>query len=81
MFKISHGFKLDKSPSRHSTEALARLQNKPAHKPSRAKYDSLNSTCQKEKVNTTQTAEDKIMRETVHWTNSLRPLEPTMALK
>jgi len=74
VFKIRQDKKIDKSPSRISYDTMTRLMSKPAHKPIRDKYDAFNEECIKERRNTTQTAEDKIMRDTVHWTTSLRPL-------
>ena len=68
---------MDKSPSRISFDTMARLMYKPAHKPIRTKYDSFKQECLNDKRNTTQTAEDEIHRDTVHWTTSLRPLDPT----
>ena len=54
---------------------------KPAHQPSRRKFDNTDKACIKEKMNTTQTAEDKIDRDDWKWTNSLRPLNPRMNAK
>lgn len=60
---------------------MTRLMTKPAHKEDRVKYDPKKDACQKEKKNTTQTAEDCIDREDVAWRNSLRPLDPTLNYK
>lgn len=76
VFKVGSKINLDKSPSRVSFEAAQRLAQRPAHKPPRTKYDTFDQKSQKEKRNTTQTAEDKIDRNTVYWTTSLRPLDP-----
>lgn len=64
-----------------SEATMSRLMSKPAHKTSRRKFDYADKKALSQKRNTTQTAEDKADRDDLQWTNSLRPLDPTIGRK
>lgn len=76
VFTIKQNHGLDKEPIRIGTDTISRLQQKPAHKPMRSKYE--NNKDEQEKTNKAQTKEDFFRQDNLEWITSLRPLDLEM---